>query len=779
MKLFILKKRYALLMIIAVLCIVLPVTTHAETNAVDIQIQTSIDGKVKEGFDFPVRITLHNTGPDIIGEVSIEIGGNDHPVIFAQSVDLPRNSEKVIWMSLPGTLLNSNNNKVKLYNIQRNKRELVPFNQGEMSLTTTQITNRSQLIGVLAADKDTFNFVQLLNNNMDQYYPVHLTKDSLPDQAHLLSLFDRIVINDYATGQLSERQILAIQTWVESGGQLVVAGGANYPKAIEAFNTLSPIAYEGTVSVNDLESLSTRTGRDLAVTTPVTLSYGTIIDGKPLLSENEVPLFVNRPVKLGSVLYVAYDLSLNPLASWNGNSTIWGELLKEGHASVHSNPGEVWRINEALNHFSELTPPDVGFLILLFIGYVVLVVPVLFFVLKKWDRRELAWVLVPTLAVVMSVATFIVGSVDRMSLLAQSLNVIEMNSEGHGFKKSYISFFAPSGGSYTVDQLEGHLVSPIGFSFHCCSHTLTGSYDQKVYQDEQTKRMHYQRIPYRSIGKLQSMDTQMRSYASLDYELKIQSSRIAGQITNTTEMDLRHVSLFMNGSLFRLGDLQSGEQLDVQQAISGSLSIRNFYGSLRYTNGFEDLSRQEEALLSHVLNTVVQTRASRMPFITAISEGLEPTIAIDGKPIEAKQFNVWLWHIDDLDYVDGNEIDIPSGVIVPIVVSSQVNHMYDDSIREMFHIGTGSLEVNFNLLDIPNAVYSDITIESGHNSQLIDMFVWNFNEQEWDQFLSTPITLSEEYIDRDIVKLMYVNDHDEEHILPYPRISAKGMIVND
>lgn len=729
----------------------------------------------------PVRITLNNPGSSILGEIVVEMPGrrSEGNIIYAQTVELPQHSEKVIWMSLPAIHFTKDNNHVRLYRTHQNKNELIPFKQGEVSITTRQIQNQSHVIGLLTADKDTFNFIQLLNNQTTQYFPIHLTKEELPDEASMLSILSHLVINDYATGQLSEAQIMAIEGWVQSGGQLIVAGGSSYPRAIEVFKTLSPIEYEGTVTLDQLDSLVEVTGRELPLTSPVTLSHGSLIDGEVLLAEDGIPLYVKRDIQFGSVLYVAYDLSTNPLASWNGNSEIWQRLLESEATILRLADNDLWQIDRALNEFTELTPPNIGVLILFFIGYIIVVAPLLFFVLKKWDKRELAWVLIPIISVLTSVTVFLVGSTGRMSVLAQSLNVIEMNAEGHGFKKSYSSFFVPRGGSYTVGDLEGHIVSSFGFHMQGGNQSLSGQYEQKIYNEGDIDRIEFRKIPYRSIRKLQSVDAQARTYEPLDYEIKITAAGVTGHIKNTTNYELRHVSLFMNDGLYHLGHLQQGEELLLLQAMSQPTYTGHYYGSLRYSHpNFNDLSTYEDALLQNVLNKTHQISGTKKPFFVALSQEIKPTLEIDGKVINVDQTNVWVWHIDDLSYIDGKDVFIPFGTIVPTIVESDATYLNEDKYNNHINMGKGSIEFVFRIPDMVNVVYTGVTLETYVNGMGFDQLIWNGEEEQWVRFSHT-MTFDAEFIERNTVRIRYVNQHDEHYYFQYPRISLEGVVLDD
>ena len=82
---------------------------------------------------------------------------------------------------------------------------------------------------------------------------------------------------------------------------------------------------------------------------------------------------------------------------------------------VRSRSGDDSQIVGAVSDLPALALPPVGGLVLLLFGYIALIGPINYFVLKRLDRREWAWVTMPVLIVVFAVGAYVFGSALRGS----------------------------------------------------------------------------------------------------------------------------------------------------------------------------------------------------------------------------------------------------------------------------------------------------------------------------------------------------------------------------
>lgn len=754
------------------------VQVQAAQSPLDIQIQTAFDNKVKPNHAFPVKITVTNPGTEVSGQLVIELAGrsSEGNVAFVKTLDLPQNSSKEVWLTLPSMNYNRHNNRVLFYKDRIAEQNVMPFKQGNVYIDTAVIPESIAQIGILAPDKDTLNFLNILNQSREQVNLIPLTQQQLPDAAHMLKTLDYIVINDFATSLLTERQVQAIEGWVEQGGTLVLAGGVGYAKSVEAFPHLSPIALQGTTTLTELNAFVNATGRELILTRPLTVSYGELIAGEHVMSEDGMPLFTKRVIHNGAVLYVAYDLSLEPLASWSGHSFIWERLINEHTVTnVQLEYTDLWNVHQNLGYFAQLVPPKLGVLLLFFIVYLVVVAPLLYVVLKKRDKREWAWVLVPVCALLASIGIFAYGAADRSTTLAQSLNVIELFGDGKGLQTSYTGVFVPTGGTYDIELPQGKVEALFSTNLHG-GNDLNGQLAQLYYVDDRQTRLEFRGVPYWSIRKFIAIDAHSKPYGQLDYELYVHPSGVQGTVTNLTGEQLHHVTVYVNGQYSYLGDIPPGASEDVSLTFASTANHINFsggyYGTARlHRYVFGDMNRHESALYSDVINKHHNSKASHMPLLLATTTSTDEVI-INGRAVEAEQTNIYVQRVA-LNFVHEGELYIPQGIIKPVTTRNSA-HIYEtDVYNGRLMLGIGELEFRYDLPDIEGVQYEEVIIAAQHAHGLS---IWNVEAELWEPFAPyNNASLDAAYIDDGAIRMLMTIDVDYMAFY-YPYLSAKGVV---
>lgn len=623
--------------------------SEATALPLDIEIEAVFNGNTKENSPFPLKMTVHNPGAALSGELVIEIAGRNTSgnFAYAKAVHLPSNSTEVIWLALPGMSYNNKNNQIVFYKNKMSDGEIVPFNQGNVFVNTTVIPNFTTQVGILSSDDQTLNFLNLMNENSLHFNLIHLDEHSLPDEAYLLQALDYIVINDFAASALTHEQVEAIKAWVQQGGHLILAGGSAYEKAALPFSDITPIQVESTRLLDELTAFEHIAERELVLTKPLEVTTGRLIDGRHIVAEHNMPIIAERNIQRGSVIYVAYDLALDPLASWGGNLTVWDRVFNYD-AIVSNQPMlELWRVNQVLDYFSELVPPALGLLLLLFIGYILLVAPALYYVLKKRDKREWAWVVVPVIAIVTSIAIFAFGAAERSNTLAQTLSIIDISEDGNGVKTSFTSVFVPRGGVYAVELAEGMQGSVLSSSLHG-RNELNGQYEQVLFMNEDVQSMEFREVPYWTTRQFAAFDRSARHYGQLSYDLDFDDAGIRGEVTNLTDVHLKHV-IFMRGNQYvRVGDLSPGATASFALNFSTTPNMTGHYYRSNHPDhlNYEQMTRHEEALMTDVLDRMYRPDMNDDMYIMALSEHADETITVAKRAVPNKQTTLWRMHVE-------------------------------------------------------------------------------------------------------------------------------------
>lgn len=141
----------------------------------------------------------------------------------------------------------------------------------------------------------------------------------------------------------------------------------------------------------------------------------------PVLTENNVVLASKKKIGSGEIIQTAFSLGDQPLASMDGYAALLAKIIdiqsisQQGMMSQGQSPLD--QISYELRNINELFPSfevSVSYMLIVIILYIIIIGPVLYFVLKKVDKREHAWWIIPVFSIVLSIGLFIVGAKDRI-----------------------------------------------------------------------------------------------------------------------------------------------------------------------------------------------------------------------------------------------------------------------------------------------------------------------------------------------------------------------------
>ncbi len=764
---------------------VLPSSVHADTKPLSIQIETGFEGKLKEGKTGPVKLTITNPGDDISGDIAIHIAhpSDENDVVYLKHIDLPRNSTKTVWMSVPGMTYNRNNNAIQFYSGGYGG-EKVPFKQGAVSLSAGTLGLETIQVGVLARDPDTMNFLTLLKQPNVQVLVYPLNEASLPSDTFMLDGLEMLVINDFASTELSNDQVEAIKAWTNRGGHLVLAGGAGYTKSAEAFKDISPIDVHGTLSVDELSSLTKHSGKALNLGEPFTLSNGTSKRGDVVLKEGEVPLYVIADQGQGHVWYAAYDLSLNPIASWNGNQALWAKLFSDAGSDIGANhqtygQPDVWELNNALDYFPSLVPPSFGALIWVFFAYILIAAPILYLILKRLDKREWAWVLIPAISVVSSLCIYWIGAQDRNTTLAQSLNVVELNEDGRDYISRSMAFFVPNGGDYEVTLTENQHVLPLDH-YYGGTRNLRGNDYLAIKEEDGQTRVNFLDVPYWSIRKLAAENTASEDWGQLSYSMQYEANAVSGEVKNDTKHAIEDVTFVMNMQYVQIGSLDPGESKSFKMAYNPGMGANYHYffdiANMIYPHNYPDDPVHERALLITALQKQINKNVST-PIFFGYSRTADHTILINDKDVPIDELNLLVQPVN-VDLVSNDKVFIPYGHLTPVVTENSVDSYATYPEQFEVEIGMGHLVFEYSLPQLEDVQYEHMNI-SQMNPPFLTQEIWNEQLQSWERLelqQQTQLTSVSDYITPGGAIRLRVTNTQQTTMFRFPNLALEGTV---
>ena len=432
-------------------------TAQAAANPVSIAVKVGYSGFVKAGQWMPVAIDVTNKGQDVDGtlEVSTTALANGPPIgpaIYMTHVSLASGATKhlktyVIEDQAPSPV------SVRLV---QNGQVVATGGSVGGSATTT-------LIGVLSDQPTALDTFAAVHPASISASVVHLSLEDLGDSALLLRAFDLLAIDDFATDSLTAAQRGAITDYVKNGGELLLGTGASWRKTLAGVSSdILPMQIAGTTILNPAPALDMLPRVEVATGALNQGAHAWLLGGsRPLLAE--------RFVGAGSVTVATFDWNQDPVASWTGANVLLRQILvrtvfPSASASQNGNFGGPFgasgtsisersnALYQALSNVPALDLPSLVLIGILVLAYVLLVGPINYLALRAINRRALAWVTVPLIAILASAGAFGTGLFTKgRSTQTNQVSIIHLQPGwDRAYQESYTGLLTPTRGDYQV-----------------------------------------------------------------------------------------------------------------------------------------------------------------------------------------------------------------------------------------------------------------------------------------------------------------------------------------
>ncbi|MCD8509715.1 MAG: hypothetical protein LRY73_07460 [Bacillus sp. (in: Bacteria)] len=620
-----------------------PMADPADGNSrLSISTDIGFDGRIKRHAGFPMTVTITNQGSDISGELVITAspGWNATVGAIITAVDLPANSERTIQLSIPGysdmySPSGQNVEQIRFYEGGWQSGTAVELD-GDTSLSPRMHNDEDRLVGLFVNQPDSYAFlrsVQLQHGN--GFTPVSLDPNKIPADAIGLGMLDLIIIDQFSLSGLTSDQQLAIQSWVGYGGKLVVGGDLGLEEKLGDLAPLLPMGKNTTAENAPADFFNKRDEREYPRES-VELITGDIAENARVVqtAAGGVPVVVTRSFGQGEVVQLSFSPGARTFADWDGAASYWNDAVQPAlqysnfyYESIYDRLR--WEIASATNYFASTFLPF-SVLVLVFVGYVIVVFPLIYFVLKRFDKREHSWWILPALSLVICLAIFGVGGKDRIAQ-SQMNEVVLLTLDGKGYGQGYgsIALLSNRSGNYTIHVGEEKF-APFPMDGGSSMDRTTSNSGIR-HQGDQLDVL-FKNVDYWSIrnvsGPILPIEVGM-----LDTTIHLADKKVTGTLTNNTDLDFTEL-LFLSGRQeVSLGAVAAGETIDLDFELAGNLlTAPSWQGrSFRQTNDVEERRKEELFQSVHNLNMFSRGQAA----IVGFTEGelLQASLAGNGNEI--------------------------------------------------------------------------------------------------------------------------------------------------
>jgi hypothetical protein len=542
-------------------------TSAAEEVAIDARVL--LGGHARVGSWMTIEVEFTNEGPAVDGELRIA-GGSQGRTRFSVAVNLPTDSRKVYVLHAQPPAFGRS---VKV--------ELVSGSTMVASADAAYLAHdASQLIVGVVAEKPQGIIGELdLDPNPGGTIPaiVSLGLGDLPERVEGWATLDRLIWQDVDSNGLTTAQLAALRGWIAGGGRLIVAGGTAGIGTLSGFpDDLLPYRPTATVDVVP-GAIAVLTGPLPADAGDLPALAGAPGAGRALATSGDRVIAGELDYGSGSVTVLGFDPTTAWLAQSKAVESMWRRFLpnRTGGGPVIS--ADDSQIVNAVGQLASLALPPIGGLIAILGGYILLIGPVNYLVLKRLDRRELAWITMPILIAVFAVSSYGFGTALRGTDLILNEVAIVRGAPGaaEGIAQVYLGIFSPSRATYQVEVSGGALLAaPIAGDF-----TPGGAAATLDVVQGDPSLVRDLAVGFSSLRTIRAESA--TTVPLLEAALVLDDGLLTGTIRNRSDTALEKVAVVLGGSVAIIGDIPAASEKAVTLRPAGnpffqSLSDRIF-----------------------------------------------------------------------------------------------------------------------------------------------------------------------------------------------------------
>jgi hypothetical protein len=545
-------------------------SADAQPGGPTMTVAVGFDGYCRDSGWCPVVAILSNEGPDVEGELRIAAtGAPGSPAVsvYARQVLLPAHSRKAYSLLIPSDEFSPRSGlRVELVAQDR----VLAWRQAAV----TWLDQEDRLYGVASSSPSALNFLADVAPAGGRAAVAHLSLESLLRDPLGWEALDVLILSDVDTSALDGEQRRALETWLSHGGHLVVGGGPGITRTIVGVAGLLPVTVGGVRSVDALPAVGEWLDAPVAAG-PYAVAETVLGDGEVLVEQGDgqgqLILLARRAYGAGTVDFLAFGADLNPFPRWDDNARFWEFIVGEGRTQVSRLAVQnVYNAREAVNAIPGLELPSMLQILAFMLVYTLLIGPVNYVVLRKLDRRELAWLTIPLLIVGFTACAYVTGFQIRggTAIVHRLAAVYVPQGASVGRACELVGLFSPRRTTYDV-RVTGAGVHPVSDDYY------GGPAAQPLHIIQETGAATVTGLRVDVGGIRPFLVEGYVDVPDIETDLRLAGDasgalRLEGTVRNG-DVPLEGVVLLAGDQEQQLGDMEAGESVPVHMVIGSGL----------------------------------------------------------------------------------------------------------------------------------------------------------------------------------------------------------------
>ncbi|MPM36904.1 hypothetical protein SDC9_83508 [bioreactor metagenome] len=631
-------------------------------------------------------------------------------------------------------------------------------------------------------------------NSYSTNYVTYLNADSFPDNSELLGTFSAIIIDDFHSESLSDIQKTALLNWVEDGGILIIGTGLNADKTLKGLDSV--FSY----SIN---------GYDKAMCFAGTANVANILvpDSNVLDSAAGKALTQSLDTGDGKIIVHSFELGEDPVASMSGivdYLSIYYRNILPGKFSAQRNYNYYPNQISSINRLPSIEKGQLMTLFGILAAYIVVVGPICYLVLKKMDKREKGWAVIPGIAVIFTGVIFAISANSyQKDALLNFMSFTDFNSKSPETNVS-VGLRTPDKGNITLLINDNLFLNDNSDYYYDNYSTASTDTDKCLYSvktdDSSTSVTYYDQSSWQS----NALNTTIACDAmdKIDGNFTVEGSNIVGKITNNMDFDLIDVVVGFGGQYQKVGYIAAGDTLDVSVPLSaeeyqkwiddGYNMVRQmFYGldedeyqdSMVFRKGVSATEAYKIEQRYNLFNSMAYQNSYDLRetgldvSVVAFSEKslIEGDKKVNGSTVNENWENMYIKSFKT-DLSKSSGYNIPEGYVFAdqIYLDDQSEQSsWDINYYQLYTMSAQNVTCEYNLKNCGKVTSIDVNWEN-YDAFKGDPMVYNNNTNSYESLTTADLKgNASAYISADGVFKLHADVYSDTYIT-LPKVSLKG-----
>lgn len=717
----------------------------ADAAPVRLAVQPGLSGIYKLGVPTGLTIAISNQGAEFKGLLVVEPvdhmperkGPPNQSTRYQKTVKVPARSLVQTTLVVPSEMVNAGARAVLLVDgapVAASPVQGTAVGGGFIALSLGEKPLRGGLSAWLDQTFGGQTAIKFLS-------PAYLPGDPLE-----LAVADIIIVDDISVTQLNKQQIGLLKNWVSLGGMLLISGGAGCSPG-GPLADLSPVAAAGQqVVAADLGGLQVVKGTMTATT-------GRLTEGEVLARVNGVILVASRDFGKGRVIYSGIpleNLTSESAAVW---PLVFGQKNDPNGFGMKMSRAQEKRqynndmLGHAATYLPQLKTPPVPRVAAAWVIYVLVVGPVLYLVLKRYDRRDWMWWMIPACAVITTAVVYFMSPAQRIHApISQTLAVVEIMDSERAEVNATAAFVSPYGGTLNVEGAKGAVIWP---SNHYSSNRQKSPVIQ--YDAEAGPRISFPDVEYWSMRQARATAIK-NDVGYISGSLFLENGSIKGKIENHTQMNLRDCRILLGGRSIALNRIPAGGSVEVNQSLAkwpGSLGPNEFRDLLvpPLKPGANDIYVRERQMVDVVLGPLTNVRGSQPVFFGWTEDSLGMFKILSNKKNVRNHNLVLVTQELQLNLPTGQVVQLAPGMYMPKMIESRGAFNQTPMGYTLYE---GKITLGIDLLRPLNKQnFKVVSLEfPAQNSKNAVIKIYHWQEEKWVDVPSSGFKIGPEELKR-------------------------------